>query len=82
MMNSAETNGYTHEREQAVRLLNTIPDDRLLYVIGFLEGASIPEDRDPFYSAENHERLKRSIEQMETTGGTIHEVDLDEKIMD
>ena len=34
-------------------------------------------DSDPFYSKENIERLKRSIEQMEKTGGTIHEVDYD-----
>ncbi len=32
---------------------------------------------DPFYSDENMARLKRSIAQMEATGGTIHEVDLD-----
>ncbi|MEY8322099.1 type II toxin-antitoxin system RelB/DinJ family antitoxin [Lachnospiraceae bacterium 46-61] len=31
---------------------------------------------DPFYSDENIKRLKESIAQMETTGGTIHEVDL------
>ncbi len=30
---------------------------------------------DPFYSAENIARLKRSIAQMEATGGTIHNVD-------
>ncbi|MBQ8824382.1 MAG: type II toxin-antitoxin system RelB/DinJ family antitoxin [Ruminococcus sp.] len=29
---------------------------------------------DPFYSDENIERLKKSIAQMESTGGTIHEV--------
>lgn len=29
---------------------------------------------DPFYSEKNIARLKKSIEQMETTGGTIHEV--------
>ena len=34
-------------------------------------------DSDPFYSKENIERLKRSIEQMEKTGGTVHEVDYD-----
>ena len=31
---------------------------------------------DPFYSDENIKRLKKSIAQMESTGGTIHEVDL------
>ena len=29
---------------------------------------------DPFYSKENMERLRRSVAQMESTGGTIHEV--------
>lgn len=33
---------------------------------------------DPFYSEENIARLKKSITQMETTGGTVHEVDLDD----
>jgi len=33
---------------------------------------------DPFYSDENMARLRRSIERMETTGGTIHEVPLDD----
>lgn len=32
---------------------------------------------DPFYSTENMARLKASIAQMEATGGTVHEVDLD-----
>ena len=30
---------------------------------------------EPFYSKENMERLRRSIAQMEKTGGKIHEVD-------
>lgn len=29
---------------------------------------------DPFYSDENMARLKKSIAQMEATGGTVHEV--------
>ncbi len=34
---------------------------------------------DPFYSAENMKRLRRSIAQMEATGGTVHElVDIDD----
>lgn len=33
---------------------------------------------DPFYSEENMARLKKSIAQMETTGGTVHEVNLDD----
>lgn len=33
---------------------------------------------DPFYSEENMARLRRSIAQMETTGGTVHEVNSDD----
>lgn len=29
---------------------------------------------DPFYSPENMQRLRKSIAQMEATGGTVHEV--------
>ena len=31
-------------------------------------------DADPFYSEKNMKRLKKSIEQLETIGGTIHEL--------
>ncbi|WP_213593681.1 type II toxin-antitoxin system RelB/DinJ family antitoxin [uncultured Sphaerochaeta sp.] len=31
---------------------------------------------DPFYSERNMARLRKSIAQMESTGGTIHEVDV------
>lgn len=33
---------------------------------------------DPFYSEENMARLRQSVAQMEATGGTIHEVELDD----
>ena len=33
---------------------------------------------DPFYSEENMARLRKSIAQMEATGGTVHEVALDD----
>ena len=33
---------------------------------------------DPFFSEENMERLRRNMYQMEKTGGTIHEVNLDD----
>ncbi|HJD30951.1 MAG TPA: type II toxin-antitoxin system RelB/DinJ family antitoxin [Candidatus Eisenbergiella stercorigallinarum] len=36
---------------------------------------------DPFYSEENMDRLRKSIAQMEATGGTIHEVKLDDQGM-
>ena len=32
---------------------------------------------DPFYSEQNLARLRASIAQMEATGGTVHEVNLD-----
>jgi len=31
-------------------------------------------DADPFYSEKNIKRLKKSIEQLETKGGTVHEI--------
>ncbi len=33
---------------------------------------------DPFYSEENMARLRKSVEQMESTGGTVHEVNFDD----
>ncbi len=38
----------------------------------------ISAESDPFYTPANLARLKKSIAQMESTGGTIHEVDLDD----
>ena len=38
----------------------------------------ITADSDPFYSQANMERLKKSITQLEATGGTVHEVKLDD----
>lgn len=32
-------------------------------------------EADPFYSLDNQERLKHSIEEMESTGGTEHRVE-------
>ena len=39
---------------------------------------AISLENDPFYSPTNLARLKKSIAQMEATGGTIHDVDLDD----
>ena len=33
---------------------------------------------DPFYSETNMARLRKNAEEMDRTGGTIHEVDLDD----
>ena len=32
---------------------------------------------DPFFSQANQERLKKSVKELEETGGTIHDIDLD-----
>ena len=32
---------------------------------------------DPFYSKENQDLLKKSAKEMDETGGTIHDIDLD-----
>lgn len=36
----------------------------------------ISTENDPFYSSANMDRLRKSIAEMEATGGTIHEVNL------
>lgn len=33
---------------------------------------------DPFYSKANQERLKESVKELEETGGTIHDIDLND----
>ena len=33
---------------------------------------------DPFYSQENMDRLRKSVAQMESTGGTVHEVNFND----
>ena len=32
---------------------------------------------DPFYSDSNQELLKKSVKELEETGGTVHDIDLD-----
>ena len=65
------------KKEMAIQLLENIPESKMIYVIGFLEGVSVPDEQDPFYSPENMARLKESIAQLESSGGTLHEIDLD-----
>ena len=38
----------------------------------------ISAEKDPFYSAANMTRLKKSIAEMEATGGIVHEVKLND----
>ena len=48
-----------------------------MFIKATLREGKIPFElkKDPFYSKENQEVLKRSIDQTEKTGGTIHNVD-------
>ena len=48
-----------------------------LFIKAVLRNNCIPFEisTDPFYSKENMARLRKSINQMEKTGGTIHEVE-------
>ena len=48
-----------------------------MFVKAVLRENRLPFDvktEDPFYSDENMARLRKSIEQIEKTGGTLHEV--------
>ena len=38
----------------------------------------ISAESDPFYSAANMAKLRKSIAQMEATGGTVHEISFDD----
>ena len=42
----------------------------------FCSDVDISAESDPFYSPSNMARLRKSIAQMEATGGTVHEVSL------
>ncbi len=52
------------ERERAIQLLNTIPDYKLDYIIAYLQGAAIGENRP------NAETLA-SMQELENGGGTV-----------
>lgn len=61
------------EKEQAVRLLDRIPEYKLRYVISFLQGAAIP-DADPFYSESNLAHIDRGIAALEAGLGVEHDL--------
>ena len=50
-----------------------------MFIKATLKEGKIPFElkSDPFYSKENQDVLKRSINKMENTSGTIHNIDLD-----
>lgn len=53
------------EREQAIQLLNTIPDYKMGYVIAYLQGAAIGEDETP-----NAETIA-AMQELENGGGEV-----------
>lgn len=64
--------------EQVCRELGLTPAEAFtLFATKVVRERRIPFEVaiDPFYSDQNIARLRKSIAQMETTGGTIHEVD-------
>lgn len=55
------------EREQAMQLLNAVPDYKMGYVIAYLQGAVIGENETP-----NAETLA-AMQELENGGGTVFE---------
>jgi len=54
------------EREQAIQLLNSVPDYKLGYVVAYLQGAAIPEE------IPNAETLE-AIKEIKEGGGEVFE---------
>lgn len=54
------------EKERAIRLLDQIPESKMYYIIGVLEGAAIPNEEP------NTETIE-AIQELENGGGTIFE---------
>lgn len=53
-------------KEKAIQLLDQIPESKMLYIIGILEGAAIPDE------APNTETLE-AIQEIENGGGEVFE---------
>ncbi len=56
------------DRERAVQLLNAVPDDKMAYVIGFIQGLTIVEGME----IPNHETIE-AIEELKNGGGEVYE---------
>lgn len=56
------------DRERAVQLLNSVPDDKMAYVIGFIQGLTIIEEME----IPNKETIE-AIEELENGGGEVFE---------
>lgn len=60
---------YADAREWAKEILETVPDRKIMAVVSALEDvALVPDGDDPFYSAENMARLRRSAQRIEGIG--------------
>lgn len=53
-------------KEKAIRLLDKIPESKMYYIIGILEGAAIPDE------IPNEETLE-AMQELEQGGGNIFE---------
>lgn len=56
------------DRERAVQLLNSVPDDKMAYVVGFIQGLTIVERME----IPNKETIE-AIEELENGGGEVFE---------
>ncbi len=54
-------------KELAIQLLDKIPESKMYYILGVLEGAAIPESEVP-----NKETIE-AIEELENGGGRVFE---------
>ena len=53
-------------KEKAIQLLDQIPESKMLYIIGVLEGAAIPDE------TPNAETME-AIQEIENGGGEVYE---------
>lgn len=55
-----------NERERAIQLLDQIPESKMYYIMGVLEGAAIPDE------IPNEETIE-AMKELENGGGTVFE---------
>lgn len=64
------------DRERAKKLLEELPDDKVIYVLIYMEGLKDGASDDPFYSRENMDELKRRVANLKAGKSTLKEHDL------
>ncbi|MBP3604754.1 MAG: hypothetical protein J6J79_11455 [Lachnospiraceae bacterium] len=57
------------ERERAIQLLNTVPDNKIAYIIGYIQGLTVEEQDEP-----NTETLEAfaEVDEMKQAGAGEH----------